>query len=97
MNNTISFEMTLAVTRREHSPSKEDYYTFFDVITPAGTFDGEAVEYYGDGEWNLEWGEGSEMLERLFSKEQMSSILQKLCKGRKKNKLTYKVTIEPQA
>lgn len=97
MNNTISFEMTIAVTRREHSPSKEDYYTKFNVTTPAGTFEGEAVEYYGDGEWDLDWGEGAEMLERLFSKEQVASILQKLCKGRKKNKLTYKVTIEPQA
>lgn len=89
--------MTLAVTRREHSPSKEDYYTHFDVTTPAGTFDGEAVEYNGDGEWNLEWGEGAKILECLFTEEQVSSILQKLCKGRKKNKLTYKVTIEPQA
>lgn len=95
MNNPISFEMTLAVTRREHSPSKEDYHTHFDVVMSAGTFEGEAVEYNGDGEWNLEWGEGAKILELLFTEEQLSSILQKLCKGRKKNKLTYKVTIEP--
>lgn len=92
--NTISFDLTIEVYSR-HRPSGDNPKTVMYMITTPGT-----GTIYTEAWWSeryQRWDDNAPTLDALLTKELHKEVLQKLCKGRKKNKLTYKVTIEPQA